>query len=114
MDVSSYIRLRPLDSFAGTVDDLELEPDDRLIVPQVPQYVSMLGEVYNSTALLYEPGKTVANYLAKVGGIKQVVMQSWSICWVFISVATLIGVHTLIGGTRPTRRSACLTQASTR
>jgi protein involved in polysaccharide export with SLBB domain len=64
------IRLRPLDAFAGTVDDLELEPGDRLAVPQVPQYVSVLGEVYNRTSLLYEPGKTVASYLAKVGGIK--------------------------------------------
>jgi polysaccharide biosynthesis/export protein len=64
------IHLRPLDAFAGTVDDIELEPGDRLTIPQVPQYVSVLGEVYNRTALLYEPGKTVANYLAKVGGIK--------------------------------------------
>ena len=64
------IRLSPLDGFAGTADDIELEPDDRLVVPQVPQYVSVLGEVYNRTALLYEPGKTVASYLAKVGGIK--------------------------------------------
>jgi protein involved in polysaccharide export with SLBB domain len=64
------IRLRPLDAFAGTVDDIELEPGDRLNVPQVPQYVSTLGEVYNRTSLLYEPGKTVADYLSKVGGIK--------------------------------------------
>src|SRR5262249_7173154 len=40
------LRLRPLDAFAGTVDDIELEPGDRLVVPQVPQYVSVLGEVY--------------------------------------------------------------------
>src|SRR5262249_39311959 len=64
------IHLRPLDVFAGTVDDIELEPGDRLGVPQVPQYVSVLGEVYNRTSLLYEPGKTVAQYLSKVGGIK--------------------------------------------
>jgi len=64
------IHLRPLDTFAGTVDDIELEPGDHLGVPQVQQYVSVLGEVYNRTSLLYEPGKTVANYLAKVGGIK--------------------------------------------
>lgn len=64
------IRLRSLDAFAGTVDDLELEAGDRLVVPQVPQYVSVLGEVYNRTSLLYEPTKTVAYYLDKVGGIK--------------------------------------------
>jgi protein involved in polysaccharide export with SLBB domain len=64
------IHLRPLDAFAGTVDDIELEPGDRLAVPQVPQYVNVLGEVYNRTSLLYEPAKTVADYLTKVGGIK--------------------------------------------
>jgi len=64
------IRLRPPDAFAGTSDDIELEPGDRLTVPQLPQYVTVLGEVYNRTSLLYEPGKTVAHYLAKVGGIK--------------------------------------------
>jgi polysaccharide biosynthesis/export protein len=64
------IHLRPLDAFAGTVDDIELEPGDSLAVPQVPQYVSVLGEVYNRTSLLYEPAKTVADYLGKVGGIK--------------------------------------------
>jgi protein involved in polysaccharide export with SLBB domain len=64
------LHLRPLDAFAGTVDDIALEPGDRLAVPQVPQYVSVLGEVYNRTSLLYEPAKTVADYLGKVGGIK--------------------------------------------
>jgi protein involved in polysaccharide export with SLBB domain len=64
------IRLRPLDAFAVTADDIELEAGDRLVVPLVPQYVNVLGEVYNRTALLYEPGKTVAYYLSKVGGIK--------------------------------------------
>jgi polysaccharide export outer membrane protein len=64
------IRLRPIEEFAGTADDIELESGDRLAIPQVPQYVTVLGEVYNRTSLLYEPGKTVAHYLAKVGGIK--------------------------------------------
>ena len=69
MDASSYV-YAPSMQFAGTVDDIELEPGDRLVVPLVPQYVNVLGEVYNRTALLYEPGKTVAYYLSKVGGIK--------------------------------------------
>ena len=54
----------------------------------------------------------MVGYYLSQAGIVQVVMQSWSICWVFISVATLVGVHTLIGGTRPTRRLVRLTQAT--
>lgn len=64
------LRLRPLEAFVGTADDLELEGGDQLTVPQVPEYVNVLGEVYNRSSLLYEPGKTVAYYLDKVGGLR--------------------------------------------
>jgi hypothetical protein len=33
------------------------------------KYVNVLGEVYNRTALIYEPGKGMAFYLEKVGGL---------------------------------------------
>jgi protein involved in polysaccharide export with SLBB domain len=64
------VQLRPLEVFAGSAQDIELEPGDQLFIPQTPKYVSVLGEVYNRTALIYEPGKDIAHYLRKVGGIK--------------------------------------------
>jgi protein involved in polysaccharide export with SLBB domain len=64
------VRLQPLDAFAGSVQDIELEPGDRLVVPQTPKYVSVLGQVYNRTSLIYEPGKDLAHYLERVGGIR--------------------------------------------
>lgn len=64
------VRLHPLENFAGTSDDLELEGGDQLTIPPNAQYVNVLGEVYNRTTLLYEPGKTVEYYLKKVGGLK--------------------------------------------
>jgi polysaccharide export outer membrane protein len=48
--------------------NFELKPGDRLIVGRRPDSVNILGEVYNPTALLYEKGKTVGDYLAMVGG----------------------------------------------
>ncbi len=48
--------------------DLKLQPGDRLIVKKRPDYVNVLGEVYNQTALLVVPGKKVGYYLSKVGG----------------------------------------------
>jgi hypothetical protein len=54
----------------------------------------------------------MVGYYLSQAGIVQVVMQSWGIGWVFLSVATLVGVHTLIDGTHPTRRSVGLTQAT--
>jgi len=64
------IRLAALETFAGSAQDIELEPGDRLSIPAVPQYVSVLGEVYNRAALVYEPQRTIGDYLNKVGGLK--------------------------------------------
>jgi protein involved in polysaccharide export with SLBB domain len=63
------VRLQPLEVFAGSPQDIELESGDRLLIPQMSKYVNVLGEVYNRTALIYEPGKGMAFYLEKVGGI---------------------------------------------
>ena len=64
------VRLESLATFAGSVQDIELETGDRLIIPAVPKYVNVLGEVYNRTALIYEPDRTIGYYLDKVGGVK--------------------------------------------
>lgn len=48
--------------------DFELRPGDRLIVGKKPDYVNVLGEVYNSTALFAEKDKTVEYYINLVGG----------------------------------------------
>jgi protein involved in polysaccharide export with SLBB domain len=64
------LRLRPLATFTGSDQDIELEPGDRLVIPQNLKYVNVLGQVYNPVALLYEPGRDLAYYLAQVGGLK--------------------------------------------
>ena len=48
--------------------DLRLEPGDRLIVEKKPDFVNVLGEVYNPTALFAERGKKVGYYIDRVGG----------------------------------------------
>lgn len=45
-----------------------LEDGDTLVVPPVLNSVSVLGQVYNPTALVYEPGCTAGEYLARTGG----------------------------------------------
>jgi protein involved in polysaccharide export with SLBB domain len=64
------VRLGALDTFADSDHDIELQPGDRLHIPQTPKHISVLGQVYNPTALLYEPGKALSYYLEQVGGIK--------------------------------------------
>jgi protein involved in polysaccharide export with SLBB domain len=64
------VRLQKPELLAGTDYDIELELGDQLTIPQIPKYVNIIGEVYNPTALIYEPGKDIAYYLERVGGIK--------------------------------------------
>lgn len=65
------VRIQPqLDAFAGSAHDIELEAGDRLVIPEAPKYINVIGEVYNRTALLYEPKRPLAYYLEKVGGLK--------------------------------------------
>ena len=62
------INLEKILSGTDSANDFNLKPGDHLIVPKKPDYISIMGEVYNPTALLYEEGKTVDYYLNRVGG----------------------------------------------
>ncbi len=56
---------------AHTVDDVPafaLEDGDHFFLPSVPGTVSVLGDVYNEGALRFQPGLSVAQYLAQSGG----------------------------------------------
>ncbi|MEE8303443.1 MAG: SLBB domain-containing protein, partial [Candidatus Tectomicrobia bacterium] len=64
------VRLQPLDVFTGSDQDIGLEAGDRLDIPQTPEHVNILGQVYNRTSLIYDPDKDIGHYLERVGGIK--------------------------------------------
>lgn len=51
--------------------DVQLEEGDTLVVPSLINSVSVLGQVYNPTAVTFEPGRTLGDYLAKTGGTTQ-------------------------------------------
>lgn len=52
----------------GTPSDVELEDGDTIHVPERTGVVNVMGAVYNPSAFLYEPGKTVGHYLQLAGG----------------------------------------------
>jgi polysaccharide export outer membrane protein len=63
------ISLAPINELKGRSSDLFLEDGDRLYIPQRPNTVSVLGAVYNPTALVYDEDRpTVEYYLNKTGG----------------------------------------------
>jgi protein involved in polysaccharide export with SLBB domain len=63
------IHLDALEDFKGSAYDLTLEDGDEIVIPKTPGIVSVIGEVFNPTSLLYEEGQTVQFYLNRVGGI---------------------------------------------
>jgi polysaccharide biosynthesis/export protein len=62
------IHLDVLDKFRGSANDVELQGGDTLELPQIPNAVNVLGQVYNPTSIIPAKDETVAFYLAKAGG----------------------------------------------
>lgn len=62
------LHLSTLTALAHSANNLVLENGDRIVVPRRPASVNVLGQVYNPTALVYQPGLTVRDYLEKAGG----------------------------------------------
>jgi polysaccharide export outer membrane protein len=66
------IHLRPdRKDFTGSPDDVELRAGDSLTIPKQPGDVLVIGQVYNSNALTYTPGKNASWYLSRAGGPTQ-------------------------------------------
>jgi protein involved in polysaccharide export with SLBB domain len=68
IDGRVVVKLASFEQFRGSRYDIELEKGDRLVVPEIPGVINVVGEVFNPTSLLYEKDRTVAYYLQKVGG----------------------------------------------
>ena len=54
--------------FEGSPDDIELRAGDSLTIPKQPGSVLVIGQVYNSNALTYSPGRSAGWYLSHAGG----------------------------------------------
>lgn len=58
-----------LKAFQNSTDDIQVRAGDTLVVPKRPDFVIVTGQVYNSNAITYEPGKTASWYLSRAGGV---------------------------------------------
>ena len=57
-----------ISAWEGTPADVELRSGDVLLIPKMPSFVLVSGQVYNTAALTYVPGKTAGWYLKRAGG----------------------------------------------
>lgn len=65
------VRLESIEQLEGSPDDIILEDRDRILIPQPPQTVTILGSVKNPTSVVYRPGLSVQDYLRQVGGLTE-------------------------------------------
>ena len=60
-----------LEELKNSPDNIELQDGDYIYVPAKPNYILVLGDVYNQISLPYRPDKTVEYYLKQVGGLRE-------------------------------------------
>jgi len=61
-----------IDSWANTPADIEMRRGDVLTVPKRPGFVLVTGQVYNTSAITFVPGKEASWYLRNAGGTNNV------------------------------------------
>jgi hypothetical protein len=63
------IRLQPgLKGLEHSAQDVELRHADSIEIPKQPGFVLVVGQVYNTNAITYTPGKNAGWYLSQGGG----------------------------------------------
>ncbi len=62
------VHIRQVRSFVRSSDDIELRAGDSLQIPKQPGFVLVVGQVFNSNAITYTPGKNAGWYLSRAGG----------------------------------------------
>ena len=60
---------RNLKAFAKSPDNIQVRAGDTILIPKRPDFVIVTGQVYNSNAITYQPGRTAGWYLRRAGGV---------------------------------------------
>ncbi len=56
----------------NTAGDVPLRDGDILLIPKKANYVMVSGQVFNQTAISYQPGRSAQWYLSQAGGLTQI------------------------------------------
>jgi protein involved in polysaccharide export with SLBB domain len=66
------LEVKPNSSGLDAIPDIQLQDDDRFVVPSRPATVNVVGAVYDQNSFLYRPGSRVGDYLRLSGGPNRV------------------------------------------
>jgi protein involved in polysaccharide export with SLBB domain len=64
-----------ISEWENTPADIFLRAGDVITIPRKPNFVLSYGQVYNPTAVTYEPGKPASWYLAQAGGPTELALK---------------------------------------
>ena len=62
------LEVKPTSAGVDSIPDIQLQDDDRFIVPSVPASVNVVGAVYDQNSFLYQGQRRVGDYLQLAGG----------------------------------------------
>ena len=65
------VRFESIEKLEGTEDDIRLEARDRIMIPQPPQTVSVIGSVKNPSTVVYRVGLRLDDYVKQAGGMTE-------------------------------------------
>ena len=63
-------------NWKNTVADVPVRDGDVLVIPKKADYVTVTGQVYNATAISYQPGRSAKWYLSQSGGLTPLAEKS--------------------------------------
>lgn len=84
----------------NTPADVEMRAGDTLVVPKRPDFVFVSGQVFNSSAITYSPGRQAGWYLQQAGGPTQTANRK--------SIFVIRANGSVIGGARGLWKSGVL------
>ena len=66
------IHIQPeLNKWRNTIADVPVRDGDVLLIPKKATYVAVTGQVFNPTAVSFQPGRSASWYLSQAGGMTQ-------------------------------------------
>ena len=68
---ASVVNVRTIEELEGSEDNLMLEAKDRIMIPQPPKTVSVIGSVKNPSTVVYRVGLNLEDYVQQTGGMTE-------------------------------------------
>ena len=65
------VQVRSIEELEGAEDDITLEARDRIVIPQPPKTVSIIGSVKNPSTVVYKVGFELDDYIYQAGGMTE-------------------------------------------